>query len=327
MEKLCVELVHNEEFDGNEILIEMCGVVFRNGCRDEAVLRFLGKYYEAGSLELYQMFLASETKKTVDNTLAERLIIQYIFEGSVEDKIYDIYMEYLRGSTSTVVRKAFYTYVTYNYFIKMVQCPDIVWEVLEQEYDNGFAAPLICKIAFVEVMSKKISLSERQINICQRLIEDLVKSGVDFEFYKKFNRWFKIPFSLIDKTIIDFRTNPKHRVDITYYIKTLEGKTNKVTEEMGSIYQGVFTKEIIMFYGEEIDYSITEYSDEYPQGKIVDNYSVRISETNAYNDESRFGLINGMMICKALGKDDAAREMMQSYELCKEAGKELFKLL
>lgn len=327
LEKLCVELVHNEEFDGNEILIEMCGVVFRNGCRDEAVLRFLGKYYEAGSLELYQMFLASETKKTVDNTLAERLIIQYIFEGSVEDKIYDIYMEYLRGSTSTVVRKAFYTYVTYNYFIKMVQCPDIVWEVLEQEYDNGFAAPLICKIAFVEVMSKKISLSERQINICQRLIEDLVKSGVDFEFYKKFNRWFKIPFSLIDKTIIDFRTNPKHRVDITYYIKTLEGKTNKVTEEMGSIYQGVFTKEIIMFYGEEIDYSITEYSDEYPQGKIVDNYSVRISETNAYNDESRFGLINGMMICKALGKDDAAREMMQSYELCKEAGKELFKLL
>jgi hypothetical protein len=38
-------------------------------------------------------------------------------------------------------------------------------------------------------------------------------------------------------------------------------------------------------------------------------------------------MINGMMICKDLGREDAAREMMQSYELCKEAGKELFKLL
>lgn len=327
LEELCIELVSKEEYDGNAILVEMCGVTFRNGCRDEDVLKFLGKYYEAGSLELYQIFLALKSKEIDDNTLAERLIVQYIFEGSVEDKIYDIYMDYLKGSTATTVRKAFYTYVTYNYFIKKIQCPDIVWEVLEQEFFNGLVAPLIGKISFIEVMSKKATLTERQINICQKLIESLAKTGVNFEFYKKFNRWFKIPFTLVDKTIIDFRTNPKHRVDITYDIKTLEGRTAKVTEEMGGVYQGIFTKEIIMFYGEEIDYSITEYSDEYPQGKVVDNYSVRISETNAYNDESRFGLINGMMICKALGKDDAAREMMQSYELCKEAGKELFKLL
>ena len=48
---------------------------------------------------------------------------------------------------------------------------------------------------------------------------------------------------------------------------------------------------------------------------------------NAYNDESRFGIINSMMICKALGEDDAARDMMQTYELCKEAGRKLFRLL
>ena len=82
-----------------------------------------------------------------------------------------------------------------------------------------------------------------------------------------------------------------------------------------------------MLYGEEIDYSIKEYSNEYPEGKVVDNYSVRISEKNAYNDESRFGIINSMMICKALGEDDAARDMMQTYELCKEAGRKLFRLL
>lgn len=327
LENLCIELVQNEEYDGNELLTEICSEVFRNGCRNDEVLKFLGKYYEAGSLELYQLFLAIKSKDIEDNTLAERLIVQYIFEASTEDKIYDIYQEYLKGVTLSKIRKAFYTYVTYNYFIKKVQCPDIVWDILEQEYDDGLATPLICKIAFIEVMSKRESLTERQIKIVQGLIEGLAKNNVNFEFYKKFNKWFKIPFNLVDKTIIDFRTNPKHRVDITYEIKTTEGKTKQVTEEMGSIYQGIFTKEIIMFYGEEIDYSITEYSDEIPHGKVVDNYSVRITEKNVYNDESRFGLINGMMICKSLGRDEAAREMMQSYELCKQAGKELFKLL
>lgn len=156
-------------------------------------------------------------------------------------------------------------------------------------------------------MSQKDKLTENQIKITKDLIDTLVKSNVNFEFYKKFNKWYKIPFNLLDKTIIDFRTNPKHRVDITYEIKNQEGKTGKVTEEMGSIYPGIFSKEVIMFYGEEIDYSIKEYSNEYPEGKVVDNYSVRISEKNAYNDESRFGIINSMMICKALGEDDAKK--------------------
>lgn len=327
LERVCIALSVEPEYDGNELLIEMCADVFRNGCRDENILIFLGKYYETGTLELYQLFLAMKSKEIKDNTLAERLLVQYIFEGNTENKIYDIYLAYLEGPTGTVIRKAFYTYVTYNYFIKKLQCPDIIWEILEQEYDNGLNTPVICSIAFVEALSKKMNLTEQQIKIVQSLIETLAKNNVNFEFYKKFNKWFKIPFNLVDKTIIDFRTNPKHRVDITYSIKTPEGRTKKVTEEMGSIYQGIFTKEIIMFYGEEIDYSITEYSDEFPLGKVVDNYSVRITEKNIYNDETRFGMINGMMICRALGREDAAREIMHSYALCKEAGKDIFKLL
>ena len=38
-------------------------------------------------------------------------------------------------------------------------------------------------------------------------------------------------------------------------------------------------------------------------------------------------MINSMMICRKIGREDAAREMMQSYQLCKEAGREIFKLL
>ena len=217
--------------------------------------------------------------------------------------------------------------MTYNYFIKKIQCPDIIWEILEQEYDNGLATPLICKIAFIEELSKRDALTERQIKICETLINGLVKEGVIFEFYKKFNQWFKIPFDLVDKTIIDYRTNPKHRVNITYTIENSSGKLKEITEEMKSIYQGIFTKNIIMFYGEKIDYSITEYSDEFPYGKVVDTSSIKITEKNAYNDESRFGMINCMMICRDVGRDDAAREMMQSYQLCKEAGYKVFKLL
>ncbi len=327
LEQLCLSLVSKEEFFGNKLLTEMCSVIFRNGCREKSILTYLGKYYEAGSLELYQLFLALQAKEIEDNTLAERLLIQYLFEANTGDEIYNIYREYLKQPTSSVVRRAFYTYVTYNYFIKKVQCPKIVWEILEQEYADGFQTTLITKIAFMEVLSKKEQLTEQQITIAKKLLEDLAKNHILFDFYKKFNQWFKVPYHMIDKTVIDFRTNPRHHVDITYRIKTEEGFTKTVTEEMGSVYQGIFSKEIIMFYGEEIHYSIKEYSDEFPEGKIVDNYSVKITDKNTYNDETRFGMINGMMICRQLERDEAAREIMQSYELDRVAGQKLFKLL
>ncbi len=327
LKKMCLELVEREEMKDNKLLAEICGVVFRNGCREDSILVYLGKYYEAGSLELQQLFLSIQAKKIEDNTLAERLLIQYIFEASTYDGIYNIYREYLKYPTNSMVRRAFYTYVTFNYFIKKVQCPDIVWEILEQEYSNGFQTTLITKIAFVEILSKKDELTEKEIEIAKKLIGDLAKNHINLDFYKKFNKWFKVPFDLIDKTIIDFRTNPKHKVYIDYQIKTAEGHTKRVNEEMRSIYQGIFTKEIIMFYGEEINYSIKEYSDEVPNGKVLDNYSVRITDKNTYNDETRFGMINGMMICRNLGRNEAAREIMQSYELDRIAGKDLFKLL
>ena len=174
LEKLCVELVKEPEFDKNEILIEMCAESFRNGCRDENVLKFLGKYYDSGSLELYQMFLAVQSRNINDNTLAEKLLVQLIFEGSVDKSIYEIYEEYIKGPTSSVIRKAFYTYVSYNYFIKKVQCPERVWEIVEQELENGFDVTLITKIAFVEVMSQKDKLTENQIKITKDLIDTLV---------------------------------------------------------------------------------------------------------------------------------------------------------
>ena len=54
--------------------------------------------------------------------------------------------------------------------------------------ENGFDVTLITKIAFVEVMSQKDKLTENQIKITKDLIDTLVKSNVNFEFYKKYDK-------------------------------------------------------------------------------------------------------------------------------------------
>ena len=325
--ELCENMVATNEHYDNDIFVEMCAEAFRNGCRDEKLLKFIGERYETGTIEMYQIFLAIKSKNLNFNTLSQRLLAQMMFENSVEDKFYVVYDEYVKHPSDSKVRKAFYTYIAYNYFIKKVHCPKHIWEYLEEEYENGMNTPMITMIAFTEIMSKREELSEKQVGICEKLVYELTDNNIYFEFFKLFNKWFTIPYSLVDKTIIDYRTNPKHRVEITYEIFTDDGNTKEFTEEMGSIYPGVFTKEVIMFYGEEISYAIREFGDDDLEGKVVSNLSVKITEKDIYNEANRFGMINGMMIAKSMEDHDLAREKMQNYELCKVAGKELFRLL
>lgn len=70
-----------------------------------------------------------------------------------------------------------------------------------------------------------------------------------------------------------------------------------------------------MFYGEKITYKILEYSDEYPYGKEVATDSICISEKNTYNDESRFGMINSMMICRKIGREDSSKRNGAVYSI------------
>ena len=99
----------------------------------------------------------------------------------------------------------------------------------------------------------------------------------------------------------DYRTNPKNKVYITYKIKSITGETKEKTEEMRSVYSGIFTKDVIMFFGEEIEYYFEEISE--TDSIETKKYTMKINQKDIFNDEGRFGMLNGMMICKELPRD------------------------
>ena len=88
----------------------------------------------------------------------------------------------------------------------------------------------------------------------------------------------------MDKTIIDYRTNPKNKVYITYKIKSITGETKEKTEEMRSVYSGIFTKDVIMFFGEEIEYYFEEISE--TDSIETKKYTMKINQKDIFNDET-----------------------------------------
>lgn len=323
--KFCAGIIEETEYEEDGTILKMCANLFRKNCMDDVILKFLGKYFNGTSEEMYSLYRKMIIAEIEDNSLVERILVQLIFEGDTSNVLHEIYSRYVKNPSYSVVRKAYYTFVAYNYFVKDIQSNQSAWDIMEQDIADGLDVTVIVKIAYLAKLLEDNSPSERQIEIAKNLMSQLAKKNIIFEFYKKFNRWFYIPYSVIDKTVIDYRTNPKHKVYITYKIRSQRGETKEKTEEMRSVYAGIFTKDLIMFYGEELEYFIEEIT---PYDSIETKKQVmKISRKDMYNDESRFGMLNSMMICKDLGRDGDARQLMESYELNTEVSDKLFKLL
>ena len=186
---------------------------------------------------------------------------------------------------------------------------------MQQDIKDGTEVTVISKIGYLSHVIESEHVTQEQIETSKKLMSQLAKKNIVFEFYKKFNKWFAVPYNIVDKTIIDYRTNPKNKVYITYKIKSITGETKEKTEEMRSVYSGIFTKDVIMFFGEEIEYYFEEISE--TDSIETKKYTMKINQKDIFNDEGRFGMLNGMMICKELHRDKDARELMETYELQK----------
>ena len=82
-----------------------------------------------------------------------------------------------------------------------------------------------------------------------------------------------------------------------------------VVEDMHHIIEGIFIKQFVVFYGEEIKYYITE---EYNEKEELTESSNILNETIEYS-EGRFDKINDMLIGNHMEDIKSMRKMVSNY--------------
>ena len=147
-----------------------------------------------------------------------------------------------------------------------------------------------------------------------------------FGFFKKFEKYFKLSASLIDKTFVEYHASGDSRVFIHYQLETgdLEAKDYLVSE-MTSLYSGVFIKDFILFYGEKIKYYITEENN--GETKVNESKCLVREEDGLSSNNTRFGMLNDMMVCADMKEENTLRELTMQYAAALELNDSIFSQL
>ena len=312
----CVsKLIEMREFEEDELLVQMAIHVYRKGKYNENVLKYLGLYYNGTAKEMYAIWKSCKDYSYEDRYLEENLIATILYTGAKAAYIGKVYESYYQKGAGEKVRRAFLFAKAYDYFVKEKVVDERIFEYIEKDILQENPIHNMCKFAYAKYCSQKQTLTDKEINICKDIVFEMCRRGKVFEFYKDFGKYFNLPVSVMDKKIVEYHTNPKNKVLIHYILETGALKEQTYTiKEMRDVCGGIFVQEFILFYGENIQYYITE---EYEgEQSVTESSNATLSDTNiseVSDRESRYTMLNDMLVSFEMHEENTLSEMAAEY--------------
>lgn len=296
-----------------EDLLWFISVAFQKGKYNEAMLQYLIAHYEGNSKSLRDIFKAASNFELDVYVLSERLLMQILFTKAYIGDETEIFKAYVAGGPNTNVEAAFLTYRAVEYMRDdRIISPYIILDI-GRVHKRGYPLPLVTNLAYLRYFAEnKNERSEAEENVIRDFLQETV---IEREMMLPFiQEYLNVPGmeSLADKTILSYKTAPKSRVMI-HYIKNGEENQSQgyQKEEMKEVYFGVYVKDFVLFYGEQLQYYITEEQEN--QEQLTESGILQREENRENGMESRYQMINEMTIAKNLGDYSSTRQMLEKY--------------
>ncbi|MCR5734048.1 MAG: DUF5717 family protein, partial [Lachnospiraceae bacterium] len=311
--KICSHMIARNDEVADPMLIKFAYYAFVNGKYDILTLKYLTDHFEGLTKELRNLWKAAAQMEVECQSLKEKLLVQMIYTGTTIGEKTELFEEYVKGGSRTDVELAYLSSQAYDYFAKERLTDDRVFYHLTRNYRTGEELNDAAKLALLKYYAlDNNEHTERIKDMLRDFLLEYLHKNCHYRFFSVYKDLVPELTTYEDKTIIEYRTNPSHRVFLHYIIEQAEQeKEHYVTEEMTPLFGGVFSREFILFFGENLQYYIM---DEYDgQQKLTYSDAISISETNFSEDSSRYNLLNDMVVATNLQDDETVLKLMEEY--------------
>ena len=175
------------------------------------------------------------------------------------------------------------------------------------------------RIALLKHLCQLKTLDDEETDMLDMLLADAILRNQYFGFFSECGEKLKIKYHLYDKHFIEITTEKRKSVNIVY---SINGQS-AVEEDMIEMYDGLYVKQFILFYGDELRYEI--YCDDVSEEPLK-------SDTIVMSDEpeikaGRFALMNSISRFNLYGENQELAAAMKNYQGLDTVTKDLFSIL
>ena len=316
-------MIGKTEYEEDELLIRLAATAFRAKKYNDKILEYLSQHFSGPTRDMLRLWQAAREYEIDLFDLSERLLVQGMYAEHLISDCMPVFAYYYEAGGKDFVTLAYTTECAHAYFVDNEPLDEDIFELIQSRYIYNLELNDACKLALLRRYSEVLNLTEKQLAIEDELLAEYTRRNMHFAFYKRLNQELVLKYHLYDKVFLEYRANPHSHV-MLHYSRDEDGE-NFIKEDMLDVYDGIFVKSFVMFFGEAVQYYISEEHD----NEIQVTESSRIVNNDVYNknDVSRYNLLNQMLISNTLQEEQELYKAMKQYAGYDDVTKNIFKLL
>ncbi len=308
---------------GNRLFTELCYNVFLKRRHDDAVLSYLVKYYNGDNDSMHWLWSTAIEAGIQADDLEERLLAQILFTETDMSYSLEVLMHYYDHGTNRVLIRAYMSYYAYKYLVKEHVPDSEMLELMRRE--TVYEENDLCILAILKYLSIMGKYSDTDRNFIEHKMALLESRGVIMPFFKNFGDGIHIPEGMQDKQYIEYHTDPRKHVRIHYCLITGDEDDSYVDEDMKDLGYGIFVSEFVLFYGELLQYYITEEdSDSYI---VTESSEVRLEPELIGNEDTGYRQLNLIITAREMNDSKTMQKLLENYIKNEQLAKQLFEPL
>ncbi len=324
--RLVSVLMEKGQMQETPILTAAALRVFAKGKYDNTILNYLTMYYRGSTKLMRDIWKAGQEQETDILALSEFLLVQMLYTGAYVGERMEIFHYYISKGAAPGVEEAFLAQCAYDCFVRERIMESEVFQEMLILHLRGEQLQRICRLAFLKhYAEEKEERTEQILSVADEFLSELLAEGIHLEFFREYSGNFRLRQELADKTIIEYRATPRARACIHYVILRENGEADEYTSEyMREVYSGVCFKEFILFFGEKLQYYITEEKD--GEEQLTESGTLQKSDIRGGESDSRYQLINDIVISKTLEDFSTMDSLLEEYRKKEFLSGKLFEL-
>lgn len=319
---LCENALKVQHAD-DDFMVQLAISAFKTGKYSDLVLKYLCENYTGPTDELISLWHAADKFSISSMKLDERILEQGIYTQIEPEKISDIFMEYYKRAGNEKLILAYISLVAHGYLHSGGCKADFIFDIIEKRFIGNRTLNDACQLALLKHFAEKTDITQAELEIEDTLLKYYIYNNMYFDFFARLDYRLLEKYFLYDKAFLQYESTPGTHV-VLHYSRDEDGEEFN-SEDMVEMYDGIYVKTFVIFFGELIRYYITEEHDN----------SIEVKESNRLtcnnipgdNDHSRYNLINEMIISDTLSDETTLKSNIDEYKRLDAATKQLFKLI
>ena len=319
---LCENALKVQHVD-DDFMVQLAISAFKTGKYSDLVLKYLCENYTGPTDELINLWHAADKFSISSMKLDERILEQGIYTQIEPEKISDIFMEYYKRAGNEKLILAYISLVAHGYLHSGGCKADFISDIIEKRFIGNRTLNDACQLALLKHFAEKTDITQAELEIEDTLLKYYIYNNMYFDFFARLDYRLLEKYFLYDKAFLQYESTPGTHV-VLHYSRDEDGEEFN-SEDMVEMYDGIYVKTFVIFFGELIRYYITEEHDN----------SIEVKESNRLtcnnipgdNDHSRYNLINEMIISDTLSDETTLKSNIDEYKRLDAATKQLFKLI